>query len=278
MDVLCGTQQVDTVCFELTDRCPLACGHCSVSAGPARGRMMPLRLFQRLVDIARERGCSEIILAGGEPLALPEFPSYAGFAHDKGAIVSVYTSGNTFEEGAGASIEQQAFRRYREMGVARVVFSVYADTPDVHERITHIPGSFEKTRISIENARAVDLECEINFVPMKPNWRHLAGVLNLAVDLDASKVNCLRFVPQGRGLVNERLLHLDEAEERLFVESATEILGGEFGTMLRLGGSFEAIAPWAVDQRTRNKRSMHVTTMGEMLLSADRRGSLIMGN
>ena len=186
--------------------------------------------------------------------------------------------GSTFEGDTPASIDLQAFKHYREVGVSRAVFSVYADAASVHEQITHKPGSFEKTRISIENARDADLDCEINFVPMKPNWRYLPGVLNLASDLRASKVNCLRFVPQGRGLINKRLLQLDATEEQLFVKSAEHILRGRSGTMLRFGGSFETVAPRAIDQRTSSKSSLHVTISGEILPSADRTAGLVTAN
>ena len=270
-----GVQQIDSVCFEITDRCPLACSHCSVSAGPARNRVLPFDIFRRIVGFARDKGCSEIILAGGEPLSLFQFPSYAMCAHKTGAVVSVFTSGIIFGEEESISVRPDTYRNYREKGVTRVVFSVYADDAIVHDKITRTPGSLRQTLDSMDNARAAELQCEINFVPMKPNWGHLAGILKLAADLGVSRVNCLRFVPQGRGLGNERFLQVEVEDEESFARSVAELIQGEFGLMLRLGRSFKELMPWAVDDQTMSKRSLHVTISGEVLQSADRRSELV---
>ena len=268
---------LDSVCIEITDRCPLACGHCSISAGPARTRIMPLGLFQGVVDFAQQRGCQEFILAGGEPLSLVGLPTYAAYVHDTGALVSVYTSGNAFEESGAGVIESWEFARYREQGVRRAVFSVYAGVAAVHDGITHTPGSLEATLTSIENASAANVECEINFVPMRPNWTNLGEVLHLAADLGVSKVNCLRFVPQGRGLPNAPVLQLAASQEQRFLASVAEVLGRELGTVLRLGGSYGDVAPWALDDRTKSKQSVHVTLAGQVLPSADRTASVVTG-
>ncbi len=238
---------------------------------------MPLDLFQGVVDFARQRGCQEFILAGGEPLSLVGLPTYAAYVHDTGALVSVYTSGNAFEDSGVGVIESWEFERYRKQGVRRAVFSVYADVAAVHDGITHTPGSLAATLASIENASAANVECEINFVPMRPNWTKLSEILNLATDLGVSKVNCLRFVPQGRGLANAPALQLDAGEEQRFLASVAELLGGEQGAALRLGGSYGDVAPWALDDQTKSKQSVHVTLAGQVLPSADRTASVVTG-
>ena len=268
-------ERVDAVCFELTDRCPLACGHCSVSAGAAKSQIIPLQFFRRAVDLVRGKGCNDIILAGGEPFSFSDFDLYAMHAHQSGAVVSVLTSGITFRDGAAESVAVDAYKYYREIGVSRAVFSIYADNSAVHERITQTPDSWRLTLKSMDNARAAALECEINFIPMKPNWRHLEGVLNLATGHDATRVNCLRYVPQGRGLGNQIFLQLDKQEEQAFADSVTELLKTDLGTGLRIGRSFEKLIPWAMDQRTLSKRSLHVTTLGDVLPSADRGTELV---
>ena len=274
LGVFHGVERVDSVCFELTNRCPLACGHCSVSAGAAKSQFLSFELFQDAIGVVRENGCNEIILAGGEPFSLSEFGLYAIYAHESGANVSVLTSGTTFHDGAAESVTLDAYKYYREIGVSNVVFSVYADDAAVHERITQTPDSLRQTLVSIDNARTAGIQCEINFVPMKPNWRYLEGVLSLASNHHAERVNCLQFVPQGRGLGNRRFLQLDMHEERAFVNSVTELLRTELGTRLRIGKSFEGLMPWAIDQRTMSKRSLHVTISGEVLPSTDRRSAL----
>ena len=265
-----GVHELESLCFELTDLCPLACGHCSVSAGPGRDQVLPFGVFQRLVDEFREKGCTEIVLAGGEPFALDDFDSYASYANRRGAAVSVYTSGNIFGGRGGKSIAGSTFAHYRHSGVTRLVFSVYAAEARVHELITHVSGSFDATCDSVKSAKAVGLECEFNFVPMKPNWSHLIPVLQLGARLNIGKVNCLRFVPQGRGWGNRHPLDLSVREQELFLDEVVHARAEGYEGMLRLGGSFETLAPALLDGPTKAKRSLHVTTSGAILLSADR--------
>jgi len=52
--------------------CNLACSYCLVSSSPrAARRGLPLDAFEQLIDEARELGCEEVFLTGGEPALLP---------------------------------------------------------------------------------------------------------------------------------------------------------------------------------------------------------------
>jgi MoaA/NifB/PqqE/SkfB family radical SAM enzyme len=52
--------------------CNLSCSYCLVSSNPrAERRGLPLGDFERLIDEARDIGCEEVFLTGGEPALLP---------------------------------------------------------------------------------------------------------------------------------------------------------------------------------------------------------------
>ena len=64
-----GTRQLY---LNITERCPLRCGHCSVSA-EASGADMPQETVRRVISEAAENGFSALSLNGGEPLVHPAF-------------------------------------------------------------------------------------------------------------------------------------------------------------------------------------------------------------
>ena len=60
---------LDTLCIELTARCPLRCVHCSANAAPERNDFLPYKaLASTLPDLG---SLSETYLSGGEPFEHP---------------------------------------------------------------------------------------------------------------------------------------------------------------------------------------------------------------
>jgi radical SAM protein with 4Fe4S-binding SPASM domain len=85
------------------------------------------------------------------------------------------------------------------MGVKRTIFSLYAASADLHDDVTRIPGSFDRTLKAVTEARGIGMATQLHFVPMSFNYKQLLPIVQLAHDYGINKVSTLRFVPQGRG-------------------------------------------------------------------------------
>ena len=83
-----------------------------------------------------------------------------------------------------------------------------------------------------------NIDVDIHFVAMSPNWKQLSNVISLAESLGVNKVSVLRFVPQGRGSMVKDLFNLNKTE---LVNLRQEIINcrSKYKTIsIRLGSPF----------------------------------------
>src|SRR6187402_3024941 len=82
---------LDTLCVELTLRCPLQCVHCSANAAPERDERIDERLLlARLRELGRIRA---VYLSGGEPFEHPGLASLVEAVAELADEVAIYSSG-----------------------------------------------------------------------------------------------------------------------------------------------------------------------------------------
>jgi MoaA/NifB/PqqE/SkfB family radical SAM enzyme len=187
---------IDTLCIELTARCPLRCVHCSANAAPGRFESLPARLLVEQLGLLG--GLREIYLSGGEPFEHPELEQVVQAAARVAPVVVAYTSGTAWREGGIEPLSEQSLRAAREAGLTRADFSVYAAESGAHDAVTLSPGSFEATRESLRRARAVGLGVGVHFVSMRGNAHELERVAQLAREEGAERLHVLGLRAQGR--------------------------------------------------------------------------------
>lgn len=94
IEVLRQTPGASLLLF-ITDRCPVACAHCSVSSGADSPTISDFSLFAQLVDgIALRSGIQVVGISGGEPFAERRGLTQAcDSLTEQGKSIVVYTSG-----------------------------------------------------------------------------------------------------------------------------------------------------------------------------------------
>jgi AdoMet-dependent heme synthase len=83
-------------------------------------------------------------------------------------------------------IREAEARRMRELGVEQIQISVYSHRPEVHDRITKLPGSLRRTIQAVRFLKSRGLKVSIANVLMTPNLADNAGVMALAKELGVS--------------------------------------------------------------------------------------------
>lgn len=183
--------------IELTQRCPLACLHCSTSSHRRQSSHLPSYTVIRLLREAADMGVEKVVFTGGEPLVYVSLADVIEAAAHVGIQPTLYTTGIVDDRltpmGTHQAVSLVAW------GVKRFIFSVYSGSAAVHEGITRY-GTFAPTLAAIRAAVATGVPVEMHFVAMRRNFRHLPDVVALACGLGICRVSVLRFVPQGRGV------------------------------------------------------------------------------
>jgi radical SAM protein with 4Fe4S-binding SPASM domain len=179
--------------IETTFRCNLSCVHCYVNEAAGdravRDREMSLERLKRLVDEVVEAGCLNLLLTGGEVLVRPDFPELYLYAVRKGLLVTVFTNGTLISERIA-----ELFDEYRPAGVE---ITLYGMSRETYEKVTGVPGSYDKCLAGIERLVARGIPLKLKTMALSWNRHEVAAMQAYATGLG------LRF--QFDGLLNPRV-------------------------------------------------------------------------
>lgn len=161
--------------LDITYRCNERCDHCYLDHDD-KGEMTAAEICG-LLDQLAAAGTFFLTISGGEPLLRRDFFDIAGHARALRFNVKLKTN--------GVLIREKEAQRLLALGVEQVQLSVYSHRPEVHDRITRLPGSLRRTIQAIRLLRAQGLQVTMANVLMTGNFDDHAGVQALARDLGA---------------------------------------------------------------------------------------------
>lgn len=165
--------------IETTFRCNLSCAHCYVNqpAGSAeeRAREVPLPRLLALVDEIADAGGLSLLLTGGEVLCREDFPRLYLHARARGLLVTVFTNGTLVTERLADLLAEHP--------PYRIEVSVYGATRETYERVTGVPGSFDRCLAGIRRLHARGLPLQLKTMVLTLNRHELPAMRRLAEDL-----------------------------------------------------------------------------------------------
>jgi radical SAM protein with 4Fe4S-binding SPASM domain len=167
--------------IELTFRCNLQCVHCYCNVPPndptaLEGEMKTDEIL-RILDQISEAGCLWLLMTGGEPLLRQDTLEILIHAKKKGLITSLFTNGTL--------VTPDFADRLAEWQPHSVEITLYGATPETYERITRVPGSFQRC------IRGIELLLERR-VPL--------GLKTMAMTLNYEEIFQIRTFAEERGL------------------------------------------------------------------------------
>ena len=178
-----------SVHFDLTYRCNERCVHCYLDHDD-HGELTTAECLKVLDDLARS-GALFLTFSGGEIFLRPDLYEILAAARRLHFDISLKSN--------ALLVTPERAARLREFGVRRVQISVYSDVPAVHDAITKVPGSLERTLAAIpillEHGLQVKLACPL----MQENLMAYRGVMALAEKLGVPYILDLTITPMMDG-------------------------------------------------------------------------------
>jgi len=162
-----------SVQLDVTYRCNERCVHCYLDHDDL-GEMTTGEIKGIISQLA-DAGVFFLTLSGGEVLMRRDF--FEIVAHARQLLFNVKMKTNA------VMIGSEEARRIQALGIEEVQISVYSHRPEVHDGITKLPGSFQRTVAAIRFLKAAGLKIRIANVLMAPNLDDSAGVMTLAKEL-----------------------------------------------------------------------------------------------
>ena len=199
----------------ITDRCNYKCVYCRTGEFGAQYPELPIADYLRLIKIFVSLGIEKVRLTGGEPLLrrglieliedLTRLRTPSGAQLD----IAVTTNGHLLDSLAAP---------LKAAGLNRITVSMDAVDAPTFERITRVPGSFERVLSGIRAARAAGLTpLKVNCVLMRGfNDGEIEGFARFAREENVV-VRFIEFMPleEGRLWTPEIVVSLNEIVERI---------------------------------------------------------------
>jgi MoaA/NifB/PqqE/SkfB family radical SAM enzyme len=156
--------------IELTSRCNERCVHCYIPHGE-KTRSMDSALLFRIIEQCADMGVQKIVFSGGEPMLHPDFVAALEAAAARNLKIEVFSNLTLLN----ASIAERL-----KAAAASVQTSLYSMDNAIHDSVTQMPGSCEKTKQGIQtlidHGIAVFVSCPL----MTYNKDSYPGVLEFA--------------------------------------------------------------------------------------------------
>jgi radical SAM protein len=185
----------------MTRACDLACRHCRALATPERD---PEELSsdegRRLLAALRAFGdpAPAVVLTGGDPLKRPDFWDLLAHGIGLGLDVAVAPSGTP-------TLTPEVVARVTRAGVRAMSLSLDAATPERHDALRGVPGSFARTLAAARSAVGGGISLQVNTLVSRETRADLAGVADLVAGLGAARWSLFFLIAVGRGRVLEPL-------------------------------------------------------------------------
>jgi len=198
-----------SVLFEVTHRCNLGCEHCYLSEGPV-GRPRPTREelsleeIRRILDQLAEAGTMFLTLSGGEVFLRRDALDIVAHARSRGLSVTVFTTGTL--------LTPEAATRLADLHPLSVEVSIYSPQPEVHDRVTRIPGSHARSLRALRLLKERGVIIVIKSPLMSLNSGEYHGIVELAEELGAGYGFDPMLVPRRDGNMAPVNLSLDQQQ------------------------------------------------------------------
>ncbi len=164
------------VTIETTMACNIKCLHCyncdrddhGVAGNPPAAPLTDDEIVD-LIGQVRAAGCLFLSLTGGEVLAHPGLFRFLDRARDLHLAVQLLTNGTLLRPGMAGRLS-----KYKNL--VGVSISLYGATAAVHDGITQIPGSFDRTWQGAVRMRKLGVGVRLKFLVMRQNAHELSAM------------------------------------------------------------------------------------------------------
>ncbi len=176
------------VTIELTRRCPLECSHCynnlPMADKAAREQELSYAELCRIMDEIAATGCLWLLLTGGEIFARKDFLEIYTYAKQKGFIITLFTNGTMITDDIADYLAQWP--------PFAIEITLYGRTRETYERLTGVPGSYDRCMKGIKLLLERKLPLKIKSVAVSIN-KHEIWDMQRFVEEEIGGIGAFRF-------------------------------------------------------------------------------------
>ncbi|ABD08115.1 Coenzyme PQQ biosynthesis protein E [Rhodopseudomonas palustris HaA2] len=187
------------VLLELTHRCPLQCPYCSNPVELERGGAeLTTDEWKRVLGELAAIGVLQVHFSGGEPTARKDLVELVRHASDVGLYTNLITS--------AVLLTRERLAALADAGLCHVQISFQGYEPVVADRVAGFANGHAKKIEAARWTRELDLPLTVNAVMHRQNLHQLPDIIDMAVALDADRLEVANVQYYGWALKNRAAL------------------------------------------------------------------------
>lgn len=175
--------------IDLTYRCNERCVHCYLDHHDYGE--MTTREVKNVLDQLAKAGALFLTFSGGEIFLRQDLFELIGYARGLNFDVSLKTN--------ALLIDGSRARKLRELDIRKIQISIYSADAAIHDAITKVPGSLERSLRAIRSLLAEGLQVKLACPLMKQNLAAFRDVQSLAKELGVPYMLDLTITPMMDG-------------------------------------------------------------------------------
>lgn len=210
------------VLAELTHRCPLQCPYCSNPVELDRAsRELSTEEWKRVLSELASLGVLQIHFSGGEPTARKDLVELVQHASDVGLYTNLITS--------AVLLTRERLKALADAGLCHVQISFQGSEAAPADRVAGYKGAHTRKIEVARWTRELELPLTVNAVMHRQNLHLLPDIIEMALDLDADRLEVANVQYYGWALKNRAALmptfaQLEETS-RIVEEARTRLKG-----------------------------------------------------
>ena len=161
--------------LEVSAPCNERCVHCYFPEFYRKG-VMPRELFLRILEQCKECDVLSITISGGEPMLNPDLLFFIKECRENNFSINLLSNLTLLSD--------EMLQEFIKTPLLSIQTSLYSMNADVHDSITTVKGSFEKTKRAIEILYKHNIPMQMNCPIMKQNKETYQDVLNWAREMN----------------------------------------------------------------------------------------------
>lgn len=166
-----GHPQLTNLHIEITSKCNERCIHCYI---PHDDKITNIsaELFYNILDQCKELRLLHLTLSGGEPMLHKNFKDFLKRCREYDFSVNVLSNLTL--------LDSSLIQEMKANPLLGVQVSLYSMNPSIHDQITQMKGSFEKTKAAIIQLIENDIPLQISCPIMRQNIDCYSDVIDWA--------------------------------------------------------------------------------------------------
>ncbi|HJX34574.1 MAG TPA: radical SAM protein [Desulfatiglandales bacterium] len=185
--------QLSSLYLYLVDQCNLSCRHCWISPGFSQDQKdgISIEYLKRTISEAKGLGLQSVKLTGGEPLLYRDIYALLEFLAAEKINILIETNGTL--------LNNNILEKLKSCEIELISVSLDADTPEVHDKIRGVKGSFDRTIAGLRMLSEYGFKFQIIMTLHRKNFMEIPGLISLCKDLGAGSLKINPLLPCGRG-------------------------------------------------------------------------------